>query len=143
MPGDRLYTSGCGEPRYLPSGGDRSYPTELGRTGATVRGGRSELDADAKTPTAETVRQTWWRVRKTLDARQKSAARRGQVQKVYPPPPPPAVQAISGDREAIEAPGDVPAAPRRPLILKPARALAPDENPQDDGRKLPKPFHRR
>ena len=104
-------------------------------------GAEGLLDADANAPTAETVRQTWWRVRKTLDARQKSAARRGQVQKATPPPP--AVQAISGDREPIEAPGDVPAAPRRPLILKPARALAPDENPQDDGSKLPKPFHRR
>ena len=100
-------------------------------------------DADDKAPTAETVRQTWWRVRKTLDARQKSAARRGQAQKVAPPPPPPAVQAMGGDPESKEAPGDVTAVPRRPLILKPARALAPDENPQDDGSKLPKPFHRR
>jgi hypothetical protein len=53
-------------------------------------------DADGKAPSDETTRQTWWKVRKTVAARQASAIKRkvkASVESTPPVTPPPPVRA--------------------------------------------------
>ena len=69
---------------------------------AKAFGGHGLYDADEKPASAEVTRQTWWRVRKVVEARRKAAAKRqGQGQ-----PQPQAARSLS--------PADPPAPPADP-----------------------------
>jgi hypothetical protein len=53
---------------------------------AEAFGAEGLTDADGKPPTPEGTRQTWWKVRKTVKARQAAAARRQGGISPQPPP---------------------------------------------------------
>jgi hypothetical protein len=78
-------------------------------------------DADGKAPSDETTRQTWWKVRKTVAARQASAIKRKVKASV-----------------ASEPPVTPPPPDRAPAALSAAGALVLD-HPDDDN---PSPKHK-
>ena len=77
-------------------------------------------DADGKAPSDETTRQTWWKVRKTVAARQASAIKRKVKASVEPAPP-------------VTPPLPI----RAPAALSAAGALVTDD-PDDDNPPPPK-----
>jgi hypothetical protein len=57
-----------------------------------------ETDADGNKPTAECTRQTWWKVRKVVAARQVAQAKRQQTRSATRPADKPSAQTVQPDR---------------------------------------------
>jgi hypothetical protein len=57
-----------------------------------------QTDADGNKPTAECTRQTWWKVRKVVAARQVAQAKRQQARSATHPADKPSAQTVQPDR---------------------------------------------
>jgi hypothetical protein len=73
---------------------------------AFAEGGQT--DADGNKPTAECTRQTWWKVRKVVAARQVAQAKRQHTRPATPPVDKPAAQKVPSDRPIPTAPVQQP-----------------------------------
>lgn len=93
------------------------------------------LDATGKPPTRHAVRKAWKTLKADM-ARTSPVVGRGDV----------ITSTTRNERQPTALPTSPPpdTAPRerKPLVLRTARPLGPDELPQDDGSTLPKPFSR-
>jgi hypothetical protein len=68
-----------------------------------------QTDADGNKPTAECTRQTWWKVRKVVAARQVAQAKRQQTRSAARPVDQPAIQKVQPDNPfpvaSVQQPG--------------------------------------
>jgi hypothetical protein len=67
-----------------------------------------QTDADGNKPTAECTRQTWWKVRRLVKARQLTQAKRQQTRSADPPVDQPTTQKVQQDKPFPAASDQLP-----------------------------------